>query len=197
MRYEKAVRRLRTIADSCQRAVAYPGQEPVLVAAYTFGPIFDGPDEVDVVRVAFALDLPAEEVPWGTTPPVSVGLVALLGLDKAPALRCWRSARRPVADSMVDRPLRIWSLDGPDSAALDALARRDAEHLRLLPLTDDEQRQRLAEDLAISLRHLRQVRDRYADRDWRSDHRGHGVYPENHLWDAVDGYLELLDLGQQ
>ena len=27
---------------------------------------------------------------------------------------------------------------------------------------------------------------------WRSDHRGIGVYPENHLWDAVHAYLDLL-----
>ena len=29
--------------------------------------------------------------------------------------------------------------------------------------------------------------------DWRRDHRGLGSYPENHLWAATDGYLDLLE----
>jgi hypothetical protein len=31
------------------------------------------------------------------------------------------------------------------------------------------------------------------DHDWRREHRGYGRYPENDLWDAVEGYLDLLD----
>ncbi len=27
----------------------------------------------------------------------------------------------------------------------------------------------------------------------RREHRGYGRYPENELWDAVEGYLDLLD----
>ncbi|WP_291409525.1 hypothetical protein [Actinophytocola sp.] len=33
----------------------------------------------------------------------------------------------------------------------------------------------------------------YWDREWRHDNRGDGRYPENHLWEAVYGYLDLLD----
>lgn len=28
--------------------------------------------------------------------------------------------------------------------------------------------------------------------NWRREHRGLGIYPENHLWDAAHGYLDLL-----
>ena len=31
---------------------------------------------------------------------------------------------------------------------------------------------------------------------WRREHRGYGRYPENELWDAVEGYLDLLDASQ-
>ena len=38
------------------------------------------------------------------------------------------------------------------------------------------------------------VRDRYwDDMDWRRSHRRDSRYPEDHLWQAVDGYLDLLD----
>jgi hypothetical protein len=28
---------------------------------------------------------------------------------------------------------------------------------------------------------------------WRREHRGFGRYPEHHLWEAVEGYLDLYD----
>ncbi|MFC5000687.1 hypothetical protein ACFPIJ_22965 [Dactylosporangium cerinum] len=44
----------------------------------------------------------------------------------------------------------------------------------------------------MSLAHLRRVEAGYWERDWRFAHRDNGVYPENHLWEAVSGYLDLL-----
>ena len=32
----------------------------------------------------------------------------------------------------------------------------------------------------------------YWDTDWRREHRGMGRYPENELWEAVEGYLDIL-----
>jgi len=31
------------------------------------------------------------------------------------------------------------------------------------------------------------------DHQWRRKHRGAGRYPENELWEAVEGYLDLCD----
>jgi hypothetical protein len=28
--------------------------------------------------------------------------------------------------------------------------------------------------------------------EWRRDHKGLGIYPEDHLWCATHGYLDLL-----
>ena len=32
--------------------------------AYVFGDLLDGPESLDVVSVAFVVDLPVDEVPW-------------------------------------------------------------------------------------------------------------------------------------
>jgi hypothetical protein len=56
---------------------------------------------------------------------------------------------------------------------------------------------RRAADLALSLAHLRWVEAGYWDRDWRNSHRGSGVYPENHLWDAVHGHLDLIEASRR
>lgn len=45
-----------------------------------------------------------------------------------------------------------------------------------------------------ALAHLREVRDKYWDHDWRREHRGYGRYPENDLWEAAEP-LQILPLG--
>ena len=92
--------------------------------------------------------------------------------------------------SSVDR----WSVnDGPDERALTALEARDFGSLKRLIPEPADGRLQLREDLGAALAHLREVRDKYWDHGWRREHRGYGRYPENELWDAVEGYLDLLD----
>jgi hypothetical protein len=121
----------------------------------------------------------------------------LLKIDKAPVEWYWQPALWPVSNHLIDRPLRIWSLDGPDTAAMDALERGDAEPFRLPASSEAEARGQLREELAASLAHLQRVAAGYWERNWRSTHRGCGVYPETHLWDAVHGYLDLLTASQR
>jgi hypothetical protein len=47
--------------------------------------------------------------------------------------------------------------------------------------------------LGIALANLRDVHRNYWERDWRREHRGDNRFPENTLWEAVEGYLDLLD----
>jgi hypothetical protein len=54
-------------------------------------------------------------------------------------------------------------------------------------------RQRTVTELDRALGRLRDIHQTYWDRDWRRAHRRNGRYPENDLWDAVDGYLDILD----
>jgi hypothetical protein len=75
---------------------------------------------------------------------------------------------------------------------LEALAAgRFGELRRVVPEPVDERLQ-LRDDLDAALRHLRQVHGSYWDADWRREHRGMGRYPENELWEAVEGYLDLM-----
>jgi hypothetical protein len=196
MHHNTAVRRLRTIAEDCDRVGSLFDGEDGLVAVYAFGPVLDQPgQELEAVNVLLVLGLPAAELPWGVEPPGCTSLAHLLRLDKAPVLRRWRPAEWPVANHEIRRPLLIWSRqDGVQSAALDALAEQRAEPFRPSDPDDDVLAEQIARELETSTAHLRAVRDRYWDDvDWRRSHRGDGRYPEEHLWQAVDGYLDLLD----
>jgi hypothetical protein len=84
------------------------------------------------------------------------------------------------------------------TAALDALSQRSAETFRLADPDDGVLAEQISRELETSAAHLRAVRDRYWDDfEWRRSHRGDGRYPEAHLWEAVDGYLDLLDAQSQ
>jgi hypothetical protein len=197
MRHETAVRRLRTIADRCQQASGLWDDEPFLTGAYAFGAVLDIRSDVDMVQIAFVLNLPPDELTWCALPQSCVGLPSMLQIDKAPVDWYWRPALLPVSNHLIVRPLRIWSVDGPDITSLDALERGDAEKLRLRAPTEAEAREQLGAELEAALAHLRRVEAGYWEREWRMEHRGLGVYPENHLWDAVHGYLDLLAASRQ
>jgi hypothetical protein len=152
--------------------------DPALAAAYVFGPVLDEPaNDLEVVHVAFALDVPAARLPWGVEPPVCSALAERLGVTKAPVHRVWRPAGRHIANHLIRRPLRIWSAAGREEAALDALAHQRAETLRLDdPAPSQAHAQREAEQ-AESLAHLREIRDGYQDPAWRRHHRSAGQPP--------------------
>jgi len=192
MRHATAVRRLRIIADTCTRCQLLPGGGGLL-AAYTFGPVLEHTEDIPVVQVAFVLDHPAAELTWGAEPPECIALAHFLELHKAPVEYYWRPAVWPVANHHIRRPLCIWDTTGPAAGALDALAAGDAEPLRLPTPDPAEEQAQLAVERAACLTHLREVAQRYWDDRWRRAHRGNGIFPEHHLWDAVHGYLDLLD----
>ena len=124
--------------------------DPFLVGAYVFGAVLEARAAVDVVQVAFVLNLPPHDLTWCAQPQSCAGLPHLLEIDKAPVEWYWRPALWPVSNHVIDRPLRIWSLDGPDTVALDALDRADAETQRLPAPTDADAREQLTTELAAS-----------------------------------------------
>ncbi len=71
---------------------------------------------------------------------------------------------------------------GPDQAALDALGERRLGDLHRLVPTAAEEAEQLREELAASLAHLQRVDAAYWEREWRREHKGLGVYPEDHRW---------------
>ncbi|MEV4291996.1 hypothetical protein AB0K40_41380 [Nonomuraea bangladeshensis] len=197
MQYRRAVQRLRRLAETCDQTRRVAAAEPFLRAAYVFGGLLEGADPVDALEVVLVLNLPPEEVTWGSQPPGTAWLVDFLELDKGGIVYWWRSRSDPVWNHHIREPVRFWSVEeGTDQDVLDALRdRRTALLRRETPGSAQDVRARTAEEREAALEHLREVHRSYWDRKWRRDHRGIGRYPEHHLWEAVEGYLELLDLG--
>ena len=117
-------------------------------------------------------------------------------LSKGGFMYFWRSYLDPEWNHDIAALVRIWSVcwrprrAGARGAGSRGIPARCTGWSRNRPLsgcisgTDLDVRRWL---------YLREVRDKYWGHDWRREHRGHGRYPENELWDAVEGYLDLLD----
>lgn len=194
MRYARAVQKVRELAAACESVKDWPPEEPFLVEAYVFGELLEGSDPLEYVEIAIVVNLPAVEVPWETHPHGTQWLADQLRLSKGGFAYWWRSNRIPIWNHHIREPARFWSHDGPDEAVLRALAERRFEEIPRLTPERQAEHDRQAEDLAAALNHLRTVHSSYWDREWRREHRGSGRYPENHLWEAVQGYLDLLDV---
>jgi hypothetical protein len=193
MRYKRAVEKLRLLAEGCQEIGDWPPWgEPYLVEMYTFGAVLDGADPLDEVQVVGVIRLPPEEVTWGSSPHGTEWLAERLRLSKGGFEYWWRSYLDPVWNHYIHSPVRIWSQDGIEEQALDALAGRRFGELQRVAADPVDGRLQLRDDLDAALRHLRQVHASYWDVDWRREHRGMGRYPEHELWEAVEGYLDLM-----
>ena len=156
-----------------------------------------GADPLECVEVALVLNLPPEEVPWESTPHGTLWLEDRLRLNKGGFAYWWRSHLEPVSNHHIHGPVRFWSHEGPDEDVLQALAeRRFGDLPRVMPSPEARQEQ-LAHELAAALGHPRAVHASYWDQDWRREHRGLGRYPEHHLWEAVQGYLDLYDAAER
>lgn len=191
MRYRRAVEKLRILAEECDSVKNWPPDDPFLLEAYVFGQVLKGADPLECVEVALVLNLPPEEVSWGATPQGGLWLEDRLRLNRGGFAYWWRSHLDPVWNHHIRGPVRFWSQEGPDEGVLEALAeRRFVDLARLAPSPQDE-REQVAAELAEALSHLRAVHACYWDHDWRREHRGLGRYPEHHLWEAVQGYLDL------
>ena len=192
MRYSIAVDRLRTIAETCTRLASLWKDDPLVVGAYVLGELLEGGQRPERLELAFVVDLPPDEVTWYTQPTPMTGFAATVGIDKYPCEWYSRPALWPVWNHRIRGPVRFWALAGPDEPTLDALGDRRLGDLHRITPTAAEEAEQLQEELAASLAHLQRVDAAYWEREWRREHKGLGIYPEEHLWRASHGYLDLL-----
>jgi len=166
-----------------------------VTGAYVFGELLDGPESLDVVSVAFVVDLPAEEVPWRARSAPLEALASLMRLDKVPVEHVWRPAGWPVWNHAIVRAVRFWSrAAGIDEDVLALLGSRRFDGLTYVgPPSRERYLEQLRVERGVSRRHLHQVLDRYHDRDWQRAHRSYAMYPEDHLWWAAEAFVELDD----
>jgi hypothetical protein len=196
MRYRRAVEKLQSLAEACEAVKGWPPENPFLLEAYVFGDVLEGMDPLEYVEVVLVLNLPPEQVPWESSPHGTQWLADQLRLSKGGFAYWWRSHLDPVWNHHIRGPVRFWSHEGPDERALRNLTERRFGDLPRLTPSPQVQRDQLAGELDAALSHLRAVHTSYWDRDWRREHRGSGRYPEHHLWEAVQGYLDLHDAAQ-
>lgn len=192
VKYSTAVERLRACATDFDRLAGLSG-EPLLQEAWVFGELLDGPDQLDVVPLALVVDLPPEQVPWLTRPPAAEAVTSFLRFEKYPLRWFWRPAMRPVWNHAIRRAVRFWSsTGGPEVGALDALGHRGLDKVAVVAPPDGDA---LADQLRVehnaARAHLSEVVERFHDLEWRRDHKGSGLYPDDHLWSAAKGFLDL------
>jgi hypothetical protein len=191
VRYTTAVGRLRTVASDLSAQAEW--RDSLIVRAYVYGELLDALPKLEWISLALVVDLPAEEVTWLAHPAAPEAAVSLLGFDKYPISWRWRPLAWPVWNHEIVGPVRFWSMEGgADESTLDALADRRLDHLeRSVPSEEETFVAQLRIERNAARKHLESVVDSYHDRDWRKSHKGFGVYPEDHLWWATKGLLDL------
>lgn len=193
MKRSTALNRLADVAGALDRAGQLPG--PRVVAAYVFGALLDPASELEVLQLVLVVDEPPEELAWMSRPARLEALASLCRFDKLPVSWRWRPAVWPVWNHEISRAVRCWSsAGGRDEAALRALADARGNGLRFeQPGGPEELARQLTIERDVSRGHLAAVKAQFYDRDWRRDHNSDGIHPEDHLWWATAGYLDLDD----
>lgn len=99
------------------------------------------------------------------------------------------------AGHLISRAVRFWRPGhGRDEAVLCALASVPvASDTVEEPGSREELARQLTVERAVSRAHLATVKAQFYDRDWRRENNHDGIHPEDHLWWATAGYLDLDD----
>ena len=151
-------------------------------------------DDLETVTVALCVDLPAEEVPWLGEPSGAQHWANATGLARQPIHVWWRSANAPVWNHRIQDPVLLWEAEeGIRGDALTALRDGRGEELRSTSHdarpTADEVRDRLADEMAVSLAAIHSAVQDYGEQRWAP-----GAHPfSDALWHASKGYLDLFD----
>ncbi len=193
MKYSTAISRLTDVVDALDRAAEWP--DTTVTAAFVFGTSLDRTADLDRIEVALVVAEAPEVVPWMSRPAHLEALASVLRFTKLPVSWQWRPAEWPVWNHEIDRAVRVWTAaDGRDQRALDALAAGQLDDVTIeAPAGTVALVAELLVERDVGRRHLATVTESFHDKDWRRAHRGNGVYPEDHLWWATAGFLDLDD----
>jgi len=192
MKWSTGVHHVEIAARACADMAEMPASLGWLrvTQLWAAGAIVGPPTELEWVTIALSVDLPAPQVPWWSIPAGAEGWADRTRLSKYPLVRWWRSARAPVWNHRIVRPVLVWDqASGVNTGALEALRDGRGAAVGLPEPTVEELAARLEEELAINLPALVARNREYEDRRWG---RG-GLEPTaDGLWHATDGYLDLL-----
>jgi hypothetical protein len=193
MKWSRALYHLEELANACAHMAGLPADIfPLRVTQlWAYGDVLASRDDLDSLQVALAVDLPVDDVAWYCPPVGAEHWANATRLSKNPVVTMWRSARAPVWNHHIRRPLAIWDESGGIAAdALSALRDGTAEALRLPEPSQDEMRSRLEAELAVSHRALVSATDAYEQRRFG---RGKIESVADVLWRVSQGYLDVLE----
>jgi hypothetical protein len=191
MKWTRAVSHLESFAQTCADMATRPATIfPLRVTQlWAFDGILGPVGDIDDVSVVLGVDLPADDVSWLSEPSGSHHWAMATRLTKNPLRPFWRSMHAPVWNHRIVSPVLVW--DNTDGVAEETLtAIRGGHIVRATPPTTDELRDRLADEVRISLAALRDRTNKYDDRRWKP---GKMEPVADALWQASDGYLDVLD----
>src|SRR5258708_15765862 len=109
MRYRRAVEKLQALAEECESVKGWPLEDPFLLEAWVFGDVLRGADPLDCVEVVVVVNLPPEEVVWGSNPHGTLWLADPLRLSKGGFCYWGRSHPDPVSNHHAPNPRRLSS----------------------------------------------------------------------------------------
>ena len=193
MRAARAVTHLEALARACTDVAVKPRSLFPLrvVRLHVAGPLLDGAPEVEDPPVALVADVEPDEAAWLCAPHGAQHFAHAVRLPQLPLRPLWRSARAPVENHVLHRPVLFWEEgSGVDEDALRALREGRAAALRPPDPGPQRLRELLEEELARSLRAVRAATDAYARRRWAPG-KLEPVADAQHA--ALSGHLDLLD----
>lgn len=184
---------MKELAQQCAEMASMPTTlfRLRVVQLWAVGDVLGTPRDLDWVRVALAVDLPVDEVPWLSEPLGAEHWANATRMSKNPIGPLWRSVHAPIWNHFIDRPALLWdSASGLVEEAFAALRDGQGDRVRLPAPSAENLRKRLEDELAVSLRALRRHTQTYEDRRWSP---GKITPVADALWRASDGYLDILD----
>jgi hypothetical protein len=159
------------------------------------GELLDAVDTLEFGAVVMVLDLAPAELPWLHRHAADDDAAHLLGLGKRPLFWAARPRGWPAWNPTYRRVARYWSADeGLDEAMIDALRQKRFDDVEIVAPTAHELREQCERELSVSRDHLRAVLERYWDDSWRRQQRGRDRTPDDTLWRAAKGLMDLQDV---
>lgn len=158
MKWIRAVHHLEALAQSCAEMAEQPlSLFPLRVTQlWAVGDLLGAPRDLDVVRVALAVDLPVDQVAWWSEPRGTRHWAEATRLSKNPVLAWWRSAHAPVWNHRIVRPALVWDeIGGVATDTLHAIRGGSADPVRQPAPGADQLQARLNDELTVSLKALR------------------------------------------
>jgi hypothetical protein len=191
VKWTRAVHHLESLAAKCAELAGSPVQPLRVVRLLAVGDVLGEQRELDEVAVAIVVDLPAQDVPWLAEPRGAAHWANATRLHQNPIRPLWRSAHAPVWNHRIVRPAPLWdAATGVAQETLAALRDGVGERVREPAPTAEQLRARLADELAVSLRALREHTATYEAKRWTP---GKLDPLADTLWRASAGYLDVLD----